>query len=203
MFHYQLMKQSSSVKWGILFSLNQASLTSEIPYIKSTHNCYFCHLLFELDCRRVTILLPTLVNFWVIKRGLQRNHYLSHHWMRKPGSQRGLFLRSTMEVTADEWRSVLRLENIVFAKPASEGFRITPSCLPACLSAHVHLSIRICHSCPFPLSLSNSLYCAFYELYLCFPLSFTSVCLTLFFCLPSLLLPSLHSPTSKHVSPPQ
>lgn len=70
--------------------------------------------------------------------------------MRKPGSQKGLVLRSTMEATADEWRSVLCLENTELTKHASQSFLIIPSCLPVCLSAHIHLSIHMCHSCPFP-----------------------------------------------------
>lgn len=144
-----------------------------------------------------------------MKRGLQRHHSLlkgnlPYHWMRKPGSQRVLFLRSTMEVTADEWRSVLCVWKIYSSVSLPQNAsKYLHHCLPECLSAHIHLSIQICHSCPFSLSLSNSAYCvSFYELYLFFLLSFTAVYLTLL--LPSSPPPpSLHSPRSKHVSPPQ
>lgn len=71
--------------------------------------------------------------------------------------------------------NIMCLENIELSKSASECFQITPS-----LSAHIHVSIHICQSCPFSLSLSNSTYCAVYEPYL--------LSTWLFFCLPALPL---------------
>ncbi len=142
-----------------------------------------------------------------MKRGLQRSRsllegILCYQWMRKPGSQRVLFLRSTMEVTADAWRSALCLWKIDSSGSLSQNAsKYLHRCLVECLSAHVHMSIHICHSCPFFLVIVQlCLLCFLWAVSL---LPALSHCLTSSVAFLPPLPPSLHSPRSKHVSPPQ
>lgn len=187
-FHYRLMKSSRPVKWGILFGLaehpwpqtfNDAICKTLSNTVNPIRTVIFVTFLFELGRRQAKILEPTLVNFWTMKRGLQRNHSSK----KKLGTcliteWESQVLRGVC-FFALQWKSQQPNEghHCVSGKYGAQWVCASITVCPS-VSAHIHLSIHICHSRPFSLSLSNSAYCAFYEMYLCLLLPLTAVWLT-------------------------